>query len=116
MPIALPLFVSLGLLITMSSLSIGLAVALPAETLLPIHFTLWGEPNTFAPAAIALSVLPAAGALATLLFALGPKFNKGIAAIQGRYLAIWLATVFILALAHGFIIRGALFALKASLG
>lgn len=116
MPIALPLFVSLGLLITMSSLSIGLGVALPAETQLPIHFTFWGEPNTFASAAVALSILPAAAALATLLFALGPKINKGIAAIQGRYLVIWLATVFILALAHGFIIRGALYALKASMG
>ena len=116
MPIALPLFVSLGLLITMSSLSIGLAVALPAETLLPINFTLWGEPNTFAPAALALSVLPAIGALVTLLFALVAQFNRNIAAIQGRYLGLWLATVFILALAHGVIIRGALFALKASLG
>ncbi len=116
MPIALPLFVSLGLLITMTSLSIGLGVALPAGTQLPIHFTLWGEPNTFASAAVALSVLPGAGALATLLFALGPKINRNIAAIQGRYLAVWLFTVFILAVAHGFIIRGALFALKASMG
>ncbi|MGE7367697.1 hypothetical protein ACQKKX_01330 [Neorhizobium sp. NPDC001467] len=116
MPIALPLFVSLGLLITMSSLSIGLVVALPPGTQLPIHFTLSGEPTSFASAGIALSLLPAAAALATLLFAIGPKIDGRIAAIQGRYLAIWLGTVFVLALAHGVIIRGALFALKASLG
>lgn len=115
MPIALPLFVSLGLLITMSSLSIGLGVALPAGTQLPIHFTLWNEPTTFASAGVTLSLLPGAAALATLLFALGPRVSKGIAAVQGRYLVLWLATVFILAIAHGFIIRGALFALKASL-
>ncbi|MGF9563379.1 hypothetical protein [Neorhizobium sp. JUb45] len=115
MPIALPLFVSLGLLITMSSLSIGLAVALPAGTQLPLHFALWAEPGTFTSAGFALSLLPGAAALATLLFALGPKINKGIAAIQGRYLALWLFTVFILAVAHGFIIRGALYALKASM-
>lgn len=115
MPIALPLFVSLGLLITMSSLSIGLGVALPAGTQLPIHFTLWGEPTTFASAGVALSILPAASAFATLVFALAPKIDKRVAAVQGRYLILWLATVFILAIAHGFIIRGALFALKASL-
>lgn len=116
MPIALPLFVSLGLLITMTSLSIGLAVALPPETLLPIHFTFWGEPDTYASAAMALSLLPAAAAFATLVFALGPKIDKRIVAMQGRYLALWLFTVFVLAIAHGFIIRGALYALKASMG
>lgn len=115
MPIALPLFVSLGLLITMTSLSVGLIVALPPETLLPIHFTLWSEPTTFASAAVALSLLPGAAALSTLIFALGPKIDKRIAGMQGRYLALWLFTVFVLALAHGFIIRGALFALKASI-
>ncbi len=115
MPIALPLFVSLGLLITMSSLSIGLGVALPPGTELPIHFTLWGEPTTFASAGVALSLLPGAAALATLIFALGPKLDRRVATRQGLYLVLWLATVFILAIGHGFIIRGALFALKASL-
>jgi len=115
LPIALPLFVSLGLLITMTSLSIGLGVALPAGTELPIHFSLWGEPTSYASAGVALSLLPAAGALATLVFALGPKIDKRIATKQGRYLILWLATVFVIAIAHGFIIRGALFALKAAM-
>ncbi|RYE65776.1 MAG: hypothetical protein EOP17_12990 [Rhizobiaceae bacterium] len=75
MKIALPFGISLGLVGVMTMLSLGLISALPADTQLPIHFTLTASP--------------------------------------GIYLIVWLVTLLILALAHGFIIRHALFTLAA---
>lgn len=114
MPIAVPLFVSLGLLLTMTSLSVGLGVALPPDTLLPIHFNFVGAPDNFASKTLALSLLPIAIAVATIIFALGPRINRRINAIPGTYTLIWLFVVLALAVGHGFIIRGALFALQAA--
>lgn len=114
MPIALPLFVSLGLLTTMSCLSIGLAVALPPGTQLPIHFDFSATPSAYASAVYALSALPVAGIVALVVFSIGPRVDKRIERSPALYLAIWLGTMLVLALAHGMIIRGALFALKAA--
>jgi uncharacterized membrane protein len=112
----LPFFVSLGLLITMTCLSLGLGFALPPGAQLPIHFDFTGAPDGYASAWLALSMLPAATALTTLLFALGPLADKRIHSRPGRYVALWLFVTLAMAIGHGFIIRGALFALKAAAG
>jgi hypothetical protein len=111
--IALPFGISLGLVGVMTMLSLGLISALPADTQLPIHFTLTGTPTSTAPAMIALLLLPACALFVTAMFALGPRMGGRIKASPGIYLIVWLVTLLILALAHGFIIRHALFTLAA---
>ena len=62
---------------------------------------------------IALLLLPACALFVTAMFALGPRMGGRIKASPGIYLIVWLVTLLILALAHGFIIRHALFTLAA---
>jgi hypothetical protein len=92
MRIALPLIVSLGMLVTMISLSLGLGSMLPAQ-------------------AFALSVMPLAALLATAIFAAGPRVVQRINAFPERYVLVWLAVIMLLAVGHGLIIRNALMAL-----
>lgn len=113
MRMPIPLFISLGMLITMTFLSLGLWVAIPADTMLPIHFDFSGNPDNFARPAIALFLLPGAMLFATCVFAVSPYINPKALDRQGFYTAVWLFVILALAVGHGFIIRGALFALQA---
>ncbi|MGA1833411.1 DUF1648 domain-containing protein [Rhizobium wenxiniae] len=112
----IPLFISLGMLITMTFLSLGLWAALPAETMLPIHFDFSGNPDNFARPTIALFLLPGAMLFAVAVFVVSPSINPKALDRPGLYTAIWLFVILALAVAHGFIIRGALFALQALQG
>jgi hypothetical protein len=92
MRIALPLVVSLGMLVTMISLSLGLGSMMPAK-------------------AFALSIMPLVTIVATAVFALGPRLATRINAYAERYVMLWLAVILVLALGHGLIIRNALMSL-----
>ncbi|GGF88604.1 MULTISPECIES: DUF1648 domain-containing protein [Rhizobiaceae] len=116
MRMPIPLFISLGMLITMTFLSLGLWAALPAETMLPIHFDFSGNPDNFARPTIALFLLPGAMLFAVAVFVVSPSINPKALDRPGLYTAIWLFVILALAVAHGFIIRGALFALQALQG
>lgn len=113
MRMPIPLFISLGMLITMTFLSVGLWTAIPAGTMLPIHFDLTGTPDNYARPAIALFFLPGAMLFAIAVFIVSPTINPKALDRPGLYTAIWLLVILTLAVAHGFIIRGALFALQA---
>lgn len=107
-----PLFVSLGMLITMTFLSVGLWAALPPETMLPTHFDLSGNADSFAHPAVALFLLPAAMLFVICVFVISPMIKPSALNRPGLYAAIWLFIVLTLALGHGLVIRQALFALK----
>lgn len=113
MRMPIPLFISVGMLLTMTFLSLGLWTALPTETMLPIHFNLSGNPDNFARPVIALFLLPGAMLFATCVFAVSPYINPKALDRPGLYTAVWLIVILALAVGHGFIIRGALFALQA---
>ena len=116
MRMPIPLFISLGMLITMTFLSLGLWAALPAESMLPLHFDFSGHPDNFARPTIALFLLPGAMLFAVAVFVVSPSINPKALDRPGLYTAIWLFVILALAVAHGFIIRGALFALQALQG
>lgn len=113
MRMPIPLFISVGMLITMTFLSLGLWTALPAETLLPIHFDIFGTPDNYARPAIALFLLPAAMLFAICVFYVSPAISPKALNRPGLYTAAWLFVVLALAVGHGLVIRSALFALKA---
>ncbi|AYD02120.1 hypothetical protein [Neorhizobium sp. NCHU2750] len=95
MRMPIPFFISLGMFVIMTFLSLGLWSALPA-------------------ASASLFALPAAMLLATAIFFIVPMINPNALNHQGRYALIWLAVIFALTIGHGLIIRQALFALAAA--
>lgn len=113
MRMPVPFFISLGMLITMTFLSLGLWSAMPPEAMLPIHFDLSGNPNNFARPGIALFLLPGAMLFATAVFVVSPTISPKALERPGLYTAIWLSVILVLAVGHGLIIRHALFALQA---
>jgi hypothetical protein len=112
MRMPIPFLISLGMLITMTFLSVGLWSALPADILLPIHFDWLGSPNRFAHPAFALFLLPGLMLAVTVIFMVIPIIKPQSMNSPVLYAWTWLVTILILSAAHGLIIRQALFALK----
>lgn len=108
MKATLPLTLSLGLLATMvaASLAAWLTIAPGAE--LAVHFGLDGTPNRYAPAPFALSIIPAAALLSTVIFAFTPRFDRKAAASPVFYTALWLVVIVVLAAGHALIVGHAL--------
>lgn len=111
MRIGLPFSISLGLLGIIIMLSLGLWTSLPPGTELPYHFGFGGADGPKASAGVTLSIMPVVAALATLLFSIAPYVDHRLHRFEGRYTAIWLATLLILSIAQGIIIRHALMSL-----
>jgi hypothetical protein len=112
MRMPIPFLISLGMLITMTFLSVGLWSALPADMMLPIHFDWLGSPNRFAHPAFALFLLPGIMFAVIAVFTIVPIIRPQALNSPVLYACIWLVAVLILSAAHGLIIRQALFALK----
>ena len=114
MRLTVPLFISIGMLLTMTFLSIGLLTAIPEGTQLPIHFDLSGNPNRYAAPAVALFLVPGAMLIGTLTFMLAPVVKPNTMNRPVLYAGIWLLFVLIMALGHGLILRHALMVLVQS--
>lgn len=112
MRLHLPFLISLGMLGTMVFLSIGLWSALPAGTMLPIHFGPDGTPDRMASAAFALFLLPAIMLFVLTVFMLAPRISSRPQASPVLYVGAWLFAIFALSVGHGLIIRQALFLLS----
>jgi uncharacterized membrane protein len=111
MRMPIPFFISLGMLVIMTFLSLGLWSAIPAGTMLPVYFDLQGNANSFATPAVALFILPAAMLFAIGVFVMSPMINPRAMNRPALYAVIWVLVVFALVIGHGMIIRQALFAL-----
>ena len=114
MRLVVPLFVSIGLLLTMIFLSIGLVTAIPEGTLLPIHFDWRGNPTGFATPTVALFLLPGTMLAGVLVLVLAPTVKPSLMNRPVLYAAVWLLFSLIMALGHGLILRHALIALAQS--
>ncbi|MFB9952508.1 DUF1648 domain-containing protein [Rhizobium puerariae] len=108
MRFTLPLALSIALLVTMAVASlVAWSVVAPAAEL-AVHFGLDGTPNRYAPAPFALSVMPAATLVATLIFTVSPRLDRKIEAFPVRYASLWLFVIVMLAAGHGMIVGHAL--------
>jgi uncharacterized membrane protein len=114
MRLTVPLFVSIGLLLTMAFISIGLSTAIPEGTQLPIHFDWQGNPDGFATPLVALSIIPAAMLVGILAFVVAPLIKPNVMVRPVLYAGLWLLFVLIMALGQGLILRHALMVLAQS--
>lgn len=112
MRMPVPFLISIGMLLTMTFLSVGLWSALPADIMLPIHFDWLGTPDGFARPAVALFLLPAIMLTVILVFTIAPIIRPQALNSPVLYACIWLVAILIMSVAHGVVIRHALFALK----
>jgi len=112
MRMPIPFLISLGMLLTMTFLSVGLWSALPADVMLPIRFDSLGAPAGFAHPAIALFLLPAIMLTVILIFTIVPIIKPQSLDRPTLYACIWLVVILALSASHGLVIRQALFALK----
>ncbi|SFB64248.1 Protein of unknown function [Rhizobium sp. NFR07] len=112
MRMPIPFLISLGMLLTMTFLSVGLWSALPADMMLPIHFDWLGTPDGFARPAVALFLLPAVMLGVIAVFTIAPMVRPQAINSPALYVCIWLVAILIISAAHGLVIRQALFALK----
>ncbi len=108
----IPVLVSIGMLGTMTFLSVGLWSALPEGTQLPVWFGLNGTPVHLVGAAAALFLLPAVMLLAIAAFMLAPKLVPQVSNSPVLYVVTWLVVILGLSIGHGLVIRQALFALS----
>ena len=82
----------------------------PGGSLIAVHFGLNGEPNGWAPAAVALFLIPAVAAIKWAVLAVVPKITPRGANLDrslAAYGTIWIAITVVLALAQGLIIATA---------
>ncbi|EUB97147.1 hypothetical protein PMI07_000723 [Rhizobium sp. CF080] len=103
-----PLTLSLALLATMIAASLATWFMIMPGTELAVHFGLDGTPDRYAPAPFALSIIPAAALLSTVIFALAPRFDRKAAAKPVLYTALWLFVIVVLAGGHALIVGHAL--------
>lgn len=108
MKIAVPLTASLVLVTAMAAASLLSWWLLGSDADLAIHFGLDGTPNRYASAPIALSVIPVAAAVATLIFAFTPRFDPKASASPRLYRSLWLFVLLVLTAGHALIIGHAL--------
>ena len=113
MRMPIPFLISVGMLLTMAFLSIGLWSALPEGTQLPIRFNLGGNPVSLASAGLALSILPATMLFITIVLTVAPMLKQSPLKSPVLYACIWLSAILIMSAGHGLIIRHALFAMRS---
>jgi uncharacterized membrane protein len=90
----------------LAAAAVTLAV-IPAATRLPIHYGFDGRANRWAPASIALFLLPAVSALLWVLFAVLPRIDPRGANLRrsaAAYGTIWIAATAVLGLTQLFTI------------
>ena len=108
MRIMLPLTLSIALLATMCAASLFAWVSIAPGTELAVHFTLNGTPNSYAPAPFALSIVPIAALVTTLVFAVAPRFDRKVETSPALFTMLWLFVIATLAAGHGLIVGYAL--------
>nr|CAD6408646.1 hypothetical protein REQ54_00429 [Rhizobium sp. Q54] len=108
MKIAMPLAASLVLVTAMAAASLLSWPLVGSDADLAIHFGLDGTPNRYAPAPVALSVIPVAAAVATLIFAFTPRFDPKASASPRLYRSLWLFVLLVLTAGHALVIGYAL--------
>jgi hypothetical protein len=108
MKATLPLTLSLALLTTMIAASLAAWLMIMPGTELAVHFGLDGRPDRYAPAPFALSIIPVAALLSTLIFALAPRFDRKAVDKPVLYTALWIFVITALAGGHALIVGHAL--------
>jgi len=108
MKTALPLTLSLALLATMATASIAVWSTIMPGADLAVHFGFDGTPNRYAPAPFALSIVPAAALVSTIIFALGPRFDRRTSDKPVLYAVLWFFVIVVLAAGHALIVGHAL--------
>ncbi|CAN7446667.1 hypothetical protein [Neorhizobium sp. LjRoot104] len=104
----LPLTLSLALLATMAAASLAAWFMITPGAELAVHFGLDGTPNRYAPAPFALSIIPAAALVSTVIFAFTQRFGGKAADRPVLYTALWLFVIAVLAGGHALIVGHAL--------
>jgi hypothetical protein len=107
-----PFLISVGMLLTVTFLSVGLWSALPPETALALPFGL--SDSTAANAPLALFLIPAIMFVVTVTMTATALIKRDALKNPFLFTVIWLVLVLGLSASHGLVIRQALFALKAA--
>ncbi len=97
MKATLPLTLSVALLATMAAASLAAWFMITPGAELAVHFGLDGTPDRYAPAPFALSIIPAAALVSTVIFALAPRFDRKVSDKPVLYAALWLFAIIVLA-------------------
>ena len=110
MSIRIPLIVSLVLLTLMTAGSLWAFATFPNQIHIAVHWGINGMPDSYAGRTKALIILPAIGAVMTLVLALLPKLEprrRNLIASRKFFAVSWIANMSVLALAHGLILLSA---------
>lgn len=108
MKIAVPLTASLIVLAAMAAASLLVWTMVAPDADLATHFRLDGTPDGYAPAPIALAIIPAATLFVTAVFAFTPRVDPKASASPRLYKILWLVVLLALAAGHALIIGHAL--------
>ena len=108
MKIAMPLAVSLAALAAMAAASLLAWSMVGPDARLATHFAFDGTPGRYVPAPVALSIIPAAAAFATLVFAYTPRVDAKASASPRIYKGLWLFVLLALSAGHALIVGHAL--------
>lgn len=108
MKATLPLTLSFALLATMAVASLAAWLMITSGAELAVHFGFDGTPNRYAPAPFALSIIPAAALVSTIIFTLGPRLDRKTSDKPVLYAALWLFVIVVLAAGHALIVGHAL--------
>jgi uncharacterized membrane protein len=106
-----PLTASIAIVAAMLAASVWAWGHIPAGTRIPIHWDIYGQPDGFALAPLALFMTPAMAALIALLFiaipALEPR-RLNLARSAKFYHAAWIGTILLMAAVHGLVLYNAM--------
>jgi uncharacterized membrane protein len=108
-----PITVSAAIVAAMLAVSLWAWFHIPAGTKIPIHWDIYGDPNEYAKAPLALFMMPAMAALIVVLFAAIPVLEPrrlSLAQSTKFYHATWIGVVLLMAAVHGVALNSALHA------
>lgn len=104
-----PLIVSIAVIAAMFVASVWTWMHVPAGTSIPIHWNVYGQPDRYAKAPLALFMAPAMAALIALLFVAIPAIEPrrlNLTRSAKFYHATWIGTILLLAAVHGAALYG----------
>jgi uncharacterized membrane protein len=108
-----PILTSAAIVAAMLAVSLWAFFHIPPGTKIPIHWDIYGNPNRFAEAPLALFITPAMTALTAVLFAAIPVLEPRRLNLERSakfYHATWIAVILLMAAVHGVALYGAMHA------
>jgi uncharacterized membrane protein len=108
-----PILISIAIVAAMLAASVWALFRIPAGADIPIHWDMYGHPNSFAKAPIALFMTPAMAALIAVLFVAIPAIEPrrlNLARSATFYHATWIGIILLMGAVHGVALYSAMHA------